>query len=282
MGAVKIVTNAICDLTLEEAAALGVTMISEYVIFDNVSYLSNRDFDAEEFYKKMRASTQLPTGSQPNINMYMTAFQQQHSCDDIICLNLTSKMSGSFSTANIAASMLMEDGFPARIHIFDSLQASHGLGLLVRAAAKMAAAGEDADHILARLTELRSKVGVYFVMKSLANAKKGGRIGAIKTVLADALNVKPVLVFRDGTVSDVAVVRSFDQAVASLIPCYEKQAEFGHRVIVFHANNLEGAQTLQALVQKADPAANVEIAWLGSAIGIYTGEGAVGLAFWEN
>ena len=116
MGNVRIVTNAVCDLSVDEAQSMGVTIIPECIVFDNIPYLSNIDFDAPELYRKMRSSNKLPTGSQPNISMYMDAFEAQRGkCDEIICINMTNRMSGSFNTANIAKDMMEEDDFPAKI-----------------------------------------------------------------------------------------------------------------------------------------------------------------------
>lgn len=283
MGITKIVTNAVCDLTPENAGKYGITMIPECIIFDNVPYLSNIDIDPPELYKKLRSSKKLPTGSHPNVGMYMDAFESlKGQCDEIICINMTSKMSGSFNTANIAKEMLEDEDFPAKIYIYDSLQLSHGLGFLARSAAELAQEGKSASEIIEHLDKIRDKVGIYFVMKSLLNATKGGRLGAIKMVLADTLNIKPVLRFKDGIETDVALVHTYKQALESLTTYYEKDAHKGLNVTVFHADCLAAAQSVKKQIEQVDPNAKVAIEWLGSAIGIYTGDGCVGITFWEN
>ena len=66
----------------------------------------------------------LPTGSHANVSMYMDAFLSAGggAYTDVVCINMTSRMSGSYNTAFIAKNMLEEEGFPVRIHIVDSLQ----------------------------------------------------------------------------------------------------------------------------------------------------------------
>lgn len=286
MTRVGITTNAVCDLSPQDAEALGVVIIPECIIFDNTPYLSFVDFQPRELYQMLeetkRRGGKSPTGSQPNIGMYLAAFESfRDSCDEVICLNMTSRMSGSFTTAMLAKTMLEKEAFPARIHIFDSLELSHGLGFLVRLACRLADEGADAEEILAQLTEARSKIGTYFVLRSLEDAARGGRLGNIRAGLADAFDLKPVLMFRDGIDSDVAIAHTFKQALRKLPAYYEKQAEFGRQVCVFHADNLEGAESVKAQIESIDPAALVSIEWLGSGIGIYTGIGAVGVTFWE-
>ena len=128
---------------------------------------------------------------------------------------------------------------------------------------------------------MRDKVGVYFVMRSLANAKKGGRVGAIKALTADLLGIKPVLMFRDGTVTDVMLARSFAQGIREVAGYYQRQADYRKDAIIFHANNEADALALKALILSCDPAARVRVEWVGAVIGIYTGEGCVGVAFRE-
>ena len=280
---VKIVTNAVCDLSPERAAEYGIELISEIISFGSDSYLTNIDITPAEIYAKMRQHKELPTGSQPNAAMYMDAFMAACDvCDEVVCLNMTSKMSGSFNTANLAKQLLEEEGFPAKIYICDTLQLCHGLGFLATEAAKLARNGSCAAEIIENLENTKGLIGEYFVMKSLINAKKGGRIGAIRMALADVLGVKPVLMFRDGTVSDVGIAYSDKQALSALISWYGKRAERGRNVVVFHADNIPDAEFVRAGINELDPKANVELGWLGAGIGIYTGEGAVGITFWEN
>lgn len=281
MGKTAIVTNAVCDMTPEEAAALQVTIIPECIVFDGVPAFSNLDFDPPELFRRLERAKELPTGAHPNVEMYRDAFRACEAADEILCINMTSRMSGSFNTANVARQLLEDEGFAPKIFVYDSLALSHGLGFLVREAAQLAAAGADAAAIQAHLDTCRDKIGIYFVMRSLENARKGGRIGAIKCVLADSLGVKPVLMFREGMVSDVCVTRGFDQGVSRLAGFYAKRARKGAPVTIFHGDNLPAAQGLKAQILEIDPVAQVSIRWLGSAIGIYTGAGCVGITFWE-
>lgn len=283
MGKVKIVTNAVCDLTPAKAAALDVEMIPEAMIFDGISYLTNVDITPQQFYEKMRKSRALPTASHPNVSMYMDAFRTADTdeYDEVLCLNLTSKLSGSINTAFLAKSTLEEQGFPKPIFIYDTLQLTHGLAFQVLEAARLSAAGQNAEGIIRHLDAIREHIAIYFVMKSLENARRGGRLGLIRTVAADALGVRPVLQFRQGIHSEECLVRKFKNALKTLAEIYGSRAKKGCDVVIFHANNQAEANLLRGMVLETDPAARVQVAFLGSGIGIHTGEGAVGITFWE-
>ena len=106
-------------------------------------------------------------------------------------------------------------------------------------------------------------------------------MGAIRVLAADLLGVKPVLMFRDGLVRDVGIVRSFEAGIEGIIGYYRKQARRGGKVFLFHANNEPDARRIQTRILEIDPDAKISIEWVGAVIGIYTGEGCVGIAFHE-
>jgi len=283
MHKVRIFTNSVSDLSPALAAEYGVTLIPDVIAFGpQEQYLNNIDIDPPTLYQKLAACEKLPTTSHPSLGAYIDAFRTVAAGDEILCINLTSKMSGSYNSACTAKKMLAEQGFAVPITTYDSLQVSFGLCEMVLEAARMANSGAATAEIVAMLDRLRTRMGVYFVMESLANARKGGRVGAIRVLAADLLKVKPVLEFRDGLVRDVGIVRGFDAAVEQVIDRYRKQARYGGEVFLFHADREKLARRVRACLLEIDPAAQIRIEWVGAVIGIYTGAGCIGVAFQER
>lgn len=281
MNKVAIFTNSVSDLSPALAAEFGIHIVPDIILFGDDQYRNNIDIDPPTLYQKLAVCAKLPTTSHPNVSIYTECFQQAADADDIICINLTSKMSGSYNTANIAKTMLAEQGFAPHIHVYDSLQVSFGLAVMVLAAARLANTGASAQEILDKLDDIRDRIGVYFVMESLQNAKKGGRVGAIRVLAADLLGVKPVLMFRDGLVRDVGIVHGFSDGLSRIEQYYKDRAQFGGEVFIFHANREKVAQQVAAKLKAIDPAIKIRIEWVGAVIGIYTGEGCLGIAFME-
>ena len=280
---VKIFTNSVSDLTPQYAQELGVTMIPDIIAFSaEEQYRNNEDIDPPALYRRLAVCQKLPTTSHPNLEQYMQAFRSASDADEILCISLTSKMSGSYGTACSARQLLQEQGFTVPIRVYDSLQVSYGLAFLVRQAARMAQQGNTADQIMEQLDLLRPKVGVYFVMESLENARRGGRVGAIRVLAADLLKVKPILTFRDGLVYDQGVVRGYSKAVDRVLERYRQKAQFGGEVFLFHADRQELAEEVEKRLLEMDPQAKIQIGWVGAVIGIYTGPGCLGLAFQER
>lgn len=279
MQKVRIVTHSGCDLSFDEARANGIIMLPDLVVFGGQQYRNNLDIGPEEFYRRLEDDGLFPTSAHPSLSEFTDAFRSAADCEAVICIVMSSKMTGTINTATVAAHMLESEGFGPRIHIYDSRQVSFGMGMAVLAAARMAREGACAEEILRRLDELVPRIGVYFVMQSLKYAKKGGRIGAIKAVTADALGVKPLLVFRDGTVSDISLNRSFSAGIQSIFKKYRDQAGSDPEVFLFHARNQQDACRLRDLIRQAFPHVRPRIETVGPVVGAYTGVGCVGIAF---
>lgn len=279
---VAIFTNSVSDISPALAEAYGIHIVPDIILFDTEEYRNNIDIDPPTLYKKLTVCEKLPTTSHPNPSIYIDCFKQAADASDIICINLTSKMSGSINSANDAKMDLEAEGFAPRIHVYDSLQVSFGLATMVIKAAEMANEGASAEEILAQLDAMRTHMGVYFVMESLEYAKKGGRVGAIRVLAADLLGVKPILMFRDGLVRDVGIVRGFSAGVQRVLDFYAQQAKFGGEVFLFHSDRQALASNVADQLRKIDPDVKIRIEWVGAVIGIYTGPGCLGIAFTER
>ena len=283
MARVQVFTNSASEMSPAIASEFGVTVIPDVVVFSpEEQYLNNVEIDPETFFKKLKGRKKLPTTSHPNAAQYMEAFSSARDCEEILCVALTSKMSGAYSTACTAARMLEEQGFATPITVYDSLQNCYALSIVAMEAAKLASEGKSVKEILPHLDVVRSKIGAYFVVESMDNFRKAGRVGAIRVLAADLLNVKPILMFRDGTVRDVGIVRGFPAAVENILERYHKQAQYGQELFVYHANREALAQQMKQRILEMDPDAKVRVEWIGAIIGAYTGEGCVGLAFHER
>jgi len=279
MQKVKIVTHSGCDLSFQEAEKYDISMIPDWVIIKEKEYRNNIDIYPDTFYARLEESEELPTSAHPSPAEFMDAFRSVADHEEIIFIALSSKLTGTYNTASIAAQLLEDEEFPSRIHVFDSCQASYGAALIVLEAAKLAQEGLNAEEIIERLNELVPRIGVFFVMNTLKYAYKGGRIGAISAITADTLGIKPLLVFKDGTVSDLSLNRTFNEGLKSVYKRYRRHIGEDKETIIFHACNEKGALKLKSMIQKDYPDVEPRIELIGPVIGLYTGTGCVGIAF---
>jgi DegV family protein with EDD domain len=281
MPRVGIVTDSTCDFGPEALAEINVRMVSLTVHMGDQHFADWVDLRPEEFYPMLAAAKDLPTTSQPSPADFSAAYQglADEGCEEIVVVTLSSALSGTFESATLAAS-----SSPIPVRIVDGKTASQGTGLIVKAAVEARAAGLDAAGIEARATVVAKETRLFFLLDTLDYLVKGGRAGKATGLAASLLNIKPVLeVNDDGIIEPFKKVRGRSQAMAALAEHVAKDSrENGRmRIAMLHAASTDDADELEAAILAAG--ADIEIeshGVIGAVIGVYTGPGAVGVAYY--
>lgn len=283
MKKIKIITQSGSDIPAVIAEKYDIHVIPDIVIFDETQYLGGQTITAAEFYDKQDKAEKLPTSSQPNIGSFISAFEMYKDYDEILCITVTSKMSGSYNSASVAANEINSADYNVKVSVFDSEQVSFGMAFQLVKAGQMARQGYSCNEIMNELEKMKKNIGVYFVLSSLENARKGGRVGKIRALAADMLKLKPVLKFDEGTVSDIGVVKNFEQGLCKIAEKFRTMADLDNdECYVFHAGNEDGAKALVEKLKGIKPDIKVFIDFVGPVIGIYTGRGCAGVAFMKK
>jgi DegV family protein with EDD domain len=285
LGNIAIFADSSCDFPREYAESQNISLIPLTVSFGDMQYTDGIDIDTATFFKLLKDNPHtLPKTSSPNPDNFIGAFKSVSSdCEDIICFTLTSKSSGTFNSASIAKNMLDADSsFKPRIIIFDTLNASIAIGLIASTASAMAAKGNNLEMIIKRITEMRERTALYFVLDTLEYMRKGGRIGAVKAILGTLLNVKPILTFLNGTPIDIDKCRGIANAQEKLIKLFFEKSANLNEVSIIHASSIDRAKGMAADLERTIANIKVKIFEVGAVMGSYTGAGAIGLAFEEK
>jgi DegV family protein with EDD domain len=249
-----------------------------YVTFGTQSYKDGVELTAREFYERLRASSELPTTSQPTPADFLAVYEQLGAYERILSLHIASNLSGTFQSAGTAAAEL-GDG---RVRTLDSESASVAISMLALAIQRRLERGtsdEEIDELVARY--LREH-GLLFTVDTLEFLARGGRIGKAKAFAGQLLHVKPILAIRDGEVLPVKRVRGNRKAVQEFVDALESNTrdEPGLRVGIAHADAPERMVQLEKMVRHIRPKAQIEMETsLGAVIGAHAGPGTVGF-FW--
>lgn len=275
---IQIITDSTCDLSPELAQQLGVHVIPLSVSFGDETYIDGVTIDKETFYAKLSEAEKLPTTSQPNpADMLDRMAPLLEQGDEIIGIFLSSKLSGTFQSATIAADMADSD----RIHLVDSLNATFGLGLLVMIAARCRDEGKTATEIVAILEEVKPRLRVIAFVDTLKYLQMGGRISAATAVVGSLLGINPLISIIDGAVESIGKARGRKAAYRHLKTLYEQDPMDETYPVFFGASNAPDAmKELDTVITScfAQPA-DTFYAEIGSAIGTHVGPGAAGVAY---
>lgn len=277
---VKIITDSTSYIPKELIEKYDITVVSLNVIINNKSYRET-ELKNSEFYKMMDEYNEIPTSSQPSLDELVKAIENKvvHG-NEVLCIFLSSKMSGTFSSAHIAKDMVLEKHPNAKIEIFDSATNSMQMGYEVIESAKCAQDGWKMEDIINKTAKVRENSRFLFVPDTLKYLKKGGRIGRASALLGGILQIRPILTVENGETTVFDKVRTKKRAVDVIVnkvieDC--RKNEIGG-VIVHHINSeKEGRALADRLEEKLN--ITVEIKSIGPVIGLHVGPGSIGVAY---
>ena len=270
---IAIVTDSTADLPSQLTKSRSITVVPLTLNFEGRSLLDGVDIRPSEFYRKLPNATTHPTTSQPSAGRFAEAYAQLlNDHTEVVSIHISEKLSGTYASAVQGAEMTD----PKRVHVIDSQLVSMSLGLLTLAATEMAAQGAGAASIAERVTAMRENVQTYFSVATLEFLRRGGRIGRASAMLGSVLQVKPVLCIRDGVVTPLERVRTFDRALNRIIELTrEVDVGKGLCVIVGHADAEADAERVAHALEPV--AETLLIQPLGPVVGAHAGPGVVGV-----
>lgn len=249
-----------------------------YVLFGEESLRDHVDIRPDAFYERLAVATKLPTTAQPTPQDFLSTYEELAAYDRIWSLQLTSKLSGTFQSASLAAAELGDD----RVRLVDTETASLACALLALAIQRRLERGTTDEEIEALVERFKATNGVVFTVATLEYLAKGGRIGRAQAMAGSLLNVRPILTVADGVIAPVTKVRGRQKALEEFAKMFTGATTDSPdlRVGIAHANAPEWVDVLTDLVTRTRPEAQIELVrTLGAVVGTHAGPGAVGF-FW--
>jgi DegV family protein with EDD domain len=276
MANVAIVTDSSADLEPEQLSRWGIRQVPLIVSFGEESFTAGVELTNASFHARLTApGTPFPRTAAPSSAAFEEAFRDAFADDatSIVVVVLSGSLSATLSHATAAAAPFPD----ADIRLFDSRTTSHQLGLLVLAAAELAAHGAEPDAILERLTDLRGRSRLYVMLDTLEYLKRGGRISAAQAAIGSVLSVKPIITIQAGMVETVDRPRTASRARERLLDLLSQGPV--ERAVVLHTLALDPDQFADELAERLGLARDlVGIGLVGPVAGAHVGPGAIGAA----
>jgi DegV family protein with EDD domain len=272
-----IVLDSTSDYPEAPARFPNMRFVPLYVRFGDETYRDYVELGPAAFYEKLRTSPVTPATTQPTPQDFVTAYEELAAYDRIYSLHLSSKVSGTFQSAELAAREIGD-----KVRPVDTLTASLAIAMLSHAIQRRLTRGTTDEEIEALVDRFRADCDVVFTVETLEYLQRGGRIGRAQAIAGSLLNLRPVLGVEDGEVVAVARVRGRVKALAEFERRFVEATtdDPGLRVAIAHADAADWVGTLSELVWRVRPKAEIEFtSTLGAVVGTHAGPGAVGF-FW--
>lgn len=275
---IRIITDSASDIVDNRREDLTVLPVS--ITFGSEEFRDGITLTHEAFYEKLIECDALPVTSQVAPFAFEEAFREAvEAGGQVIAITLSSKLSGTYQSACIAA-----EEFPGKVFVVDSANATIGELVLVERAVELMDQGLEAAAIADRLEREREDIRLVGLLDTLEYLKKGGRVSASVAMVGGLLSIKPVVAVQEGEVVMLGKARGSKNGNNLLIQEIQKNGgvDFGRPYRLGYTGLND------SLLQKyiADSAALWEghtdalpICTVGGTIGTHVGPGAVAVAF---
>ena len=273
-----IVADTTCGLPRKLLEERSIPLIPQIVTFGEDSYHDDKDLDTLTFLSKLKASPTLPKTAAPEPALSYPIFEEARKrAQSVIVVAPTSKASGTVRSAETAA----QDFPDVDIRVVDTQTVSCNLGSLVLVADDMAKAGKPADEIVAKLKDMIPRGRLYFVVDTLEYLAKGGRIGGAKKLLAELLEIKPILQVKDGQIEPFEQQRTKKRALARIVETVAESCKGGEdaHLCVLQVEAEKEAEALVEELKSKVPVSTIPIYELPPAIVVHAGPKAMGVGF---
>jgi DegV family protein with EDD domain len=253
----------------------GIHQVSLYVHWQEETTRESAITDYDEYYRRLGASSELPTTSQPSIGDFLEVYEPRLDAgDDIVSIHLAGGMSGTVRSAQQAREQL--GARAERVHVIDSATACGGQGLILLAAAAAASEGADAAAVAQRAHRARTQLKMWFAIDTLEYLRRGGRIAGAQAWLGSALKIKPILTV-ESEITPIERVRTsrraFERMVELLRTCQRDGADAW---MVQHIQAPNEADELAARGNEIFGCEPLVVSEIGPVIGTHVGPGLLG------
>ena len=285
--AIKIVTDSSCDLGINFIEENNIELIPLLLNLDGETLKDDlgKSLGYREFYEKLRAGS-MPSTSQINIYTFEEKFKELLDKGyEILYIGLSSALSGTFNSANMARNNILEENPNAKIAVVDSISVSMGLGMLIKKACKMIEEGKMLEEIVQWIEENKSKVIHAILVDDLKHLKRGGRLSASSAAVGSILNIKPLLKLNNsGAIEAAEKVKGKKKALKRLASIVkEKAINIENEILyIMHGDALEEAQYLKEMILQELNFKDVKVEYIGTVIGTHGGPGTIAAVFCGN
>lgn len=276
---VRIITDSSADLRMGLGAEIPFVPLT--INFGEEEFVDNVTMSRREFYEHLRVCKELPKTSQPTPDAFAQAYQKAVDAGEkVVVLTISSKLSGTFQSANIAAM-----DFPGQVYVVDTRSAAIGVGVLAEYANGLAKQGLSAEEIVAKLETEKHNVVLLAALDTLDYLVRGGRLSKVAGIAGGLLNIKPVITLENGEIIVAGKARGTKQANAMM---NKGVAGVGGvdttKPMLFGFTGLSD-DLLQKYLSESTAVygdAQLDSTLISGAIGTHVGPGAYAVAFFKN
>nr|WP_122012065.1 DegV family protein [Maliibacterium massiliense] len=277
---IAIMTDSSCDLPQEIIDKMGIVMLPLRILYKEGEYRDRIEITAQQIYDRL--AEEVPKSSLPMPEDIMRELDRlaEAGYTDVLYISISSGLSGTYNMVRNVA----KEYTRLRLHVYDSLILSMGLGFQVLEAARTVAAGGGIEDALARIRLVHAQMEGMFVVKTLEYLRKGGRIGFVESAIGTLLRIMPVIGVgkTDGVYHTIVKARGRKQSVSALIDQFrQRYANKSIHVAVVHGDAEQEAYGILETVKSFARVVESMVVPVSPVLGVHTGPGLLGIIAYD-
>ena len=274
----KIVVDSCCDLTpamLKDPAFVKVPLT---IRANGSTFIDDETFDQADLLWAMRQSEEAASTACPSPQDYLDAYR---GADDVYVVTLSALLSGSHNCAEQARLLLEEEEPEVNVHVFNSCSAASGELLVAMAIHRLASTGMPYKRVVTEVEQFIYQMQTLFVLESLENLRKNGRLTKLQTVITGALKIKLFMgATPEGEICKLGQALTIKQALSRMVDRIAADtAHVGRTLAICHCNCLERAFQVKAMVEAKCKFAHIIITEAGGVTTVYAYDGGIVVAY---
>lgn len=277
---IKILSDTTSTITVDEAKKLGIYYFPQIIVFDDKSYRDDNEITTEVFLDKLKKSATLPKTAAPPPALYTPIYEEIiKNGDSALVLAPSAKVSGTYRSAIVAA----QDFQDADITVIDTRLIGPGFGTVVRLAVDWVKQGLSVAEIAEKIEDYANRSYIYLYVDTLEYLHKGGRIGTAKALAGSVLQIKPILLFRDGQINQFESQRTKKRALARIVDLVKQECPNSpdSHLAILEADAMGDALELRSAFSSLDEVDEISICNLPPAIIVHAGPGVLAASFFK-
>jgi DegV family protein with EDD domain len=272
----RIVMDSACDIPQEWQSEFEVEVIPINIQFKDKTYQQGIDLSNDDFYHLADSTGIIPKTSQPTPQQFVGFYKRiAQGGDTILSLHVTSKLSGTFNSAVLAARELKNK---FNIIPYDSGSGSAAVGFMCKEIRQLERSGATLQAIIARLDTIRQNVNVVLTLDTLEYAWRSGRVKALQAALAALVNIKPIIVLKEGALDMREKVRTRQRAINRVFEIIHQRVDDRLvNIAVVHSQSLDAAKVLMQKVKETFHINDIFLSDLSIGVAANLGPGTIGI-----
>lgn len=281
MENLKILFDSGCDLSDEQAKALNAEIVPLTIRVDDKIFTDDYNMDTSELIESVKnvKDTSNPPGTAcPSPDDFKSRFVEN---GINFVVTLSDKLSGSYNSAMVAKNIYAEESPDTYVDIIDSKSAACGEALVAMEIRRLADMKLSPQEISEKIREYVNNMKTYFIIDSMDNLIKTGRISSMKGKVAQFLSIVPIMKANDGAIEQAAKARGAKNAFQKLVEIVGEDANNAEERVfgISHCNALEKAESLRDKIKELYNFKDIVIFETRGIATFYAGEGGIVISF---